>query len=104
MMRTYQHTTLVVTSERAPIYRQTPWRSSESFFFIAFLSITEFAKIGRVRTATTSLVDERVIVGTMLVIVLALDVAFVNLEDLEVEVLYGARLTTFLRNSLEFVK
>ena len=73
-------------------------------FFVAFLSITEFAKVGRVCTATTSLVDERVIVGTVLVIVLALDVAFVNLEDLEVEVLYGARLTTFLRNSLEFVK
>ena len=44
------------------------------------------------------------VVRTVLVVVLALDVAFVCLEDLEVEMFDDAWLTSFLGDALEFIK
>ena len=50
------------------------------------------------------LIDKRVVVGTVLMIVLTLDVAFVNLEDLKIEMFDHTRLSALLMDSFEFVK
>ena len=71
-------------------------------FLFTLLRVTELTQIWRVGTPLAPLVDMRVEVRTVLVVVLALDVAFVDLEDLEIEVLDDSWLTSSLGNCLEF--
>ena len=73
-------------------------------FLVTLLGVAEFAQVGRVCPSLAPPVDKGVVVGAVLVIVLALDVTFVNLEDLEIEVFDGAWLTSFLRDGFELIE
>ena len=52
----------------------------------------------------STLVDKGVEVWAVLVVMLALDVAFVCLKDLQIEVFDNSWLTSFLADYLKFVK
>lgn len=78
--------------------------SRARFFLVAFVRILEFAQIWGVSPAFPALIDVGVVVRAVLVVVLALDVAFVSLEDLEVEMFDDPWLTTFLYDAFVFIK
>lgn len=71
-------------------------------FLFTLLRVTELTQVRRVGTPLAPLVDIRVEVRTVLVVVLALDVAFVDLKDLEIEVLNDSWLTSSLGNCFKF--
>ena len=78
--------------------------SRARFFLVTFVRILEFAQIWGVSPAFPALIDIGVVVRAVLVVVLALDVAFVSLEDLEVEMFDDPWLTTFLYDAFVFIK